>query len=385
MKRILMFVMLLMVCLPVRSQELSGPDIPFHTTVEFVKNTDEFVLNDKYTNFICNIIPFVDAHADEIESVILIGSASPEGNKERNTVLADKRAEAISNYLTDFIPRSKIVTENDYALFLSKTGLQETDFSKLRATYIEIQMKSAKCQEPPRIDTVFIERPDTVFLEHLVVQEPQTKPKPKPTLSVSNDLFNDLIMRGNVGIEKYFRKSSLFIDGSFSNGTMYGKAYNTALWHCGLRCYFNRDFNRFFVELYGRTGYFDTNLFMDEGKYGVLFGGGIGAGYKFDIGKKWKIYPLVRIGYDRVYFKNYDSGGQGNINLQFGSYTDGRTSNGSGDGNTDIIGQGAVLTIKGNREIDSKFFENCYTAHMFYPTYVGLVLQRDFFYKKHKK
>ena len=51
-------------------------------TVEFVVNTDKFVENQKYDDFVNSIVPFIWSNADDIENILLIGSASPEGRKD---------------------------------------------------------------------------------------------------------------------------------------------------------------------------------------------------------------------------------------------------------------------------------------------------------------
>ncbi len=354
-----------------RAQEVNT----ISSTVEFVVSTDTFVENSNFKNFVDNIVPFINSNSDEIEKILLVGSASPEGSVNLNIYLANKRADKIYSYIRDYVPKNKIIINNDYSLFLEKTGLNEDDYHKLRATYIEIHMKSKQQCEVQR-DTIYIR--DTVKQINNYYYNTESNVNGvhgKPVISVYNDLLSDMMFRLNIGTEIYFHKMSFFVEGSFSNWDLVGKTYNIDIWHTGFRKYFNDNYDGVYIETYMNGGYFDTDLFNDIGKIGVLYGGGIGIGYVFNLCPHWKIAPIVRIGlFEKIYYADYYYTESGNINVSFGNYNNGKLDN------SENINQGVsgdkVVTV--NKTITKEFFENSNKAYYMGPTYVGIYLKRDF-------
>ena len=185
------------------------------STVEFIINSDEFVMNEKYDVFVNETIPYIYDNVDNIESILLIGCASPEGDPKNNERLATKRAEKIRSYLFPVIPKNKIIKNNDYDVFLQKTGLTDENYERLRATYIEVVLK------PAPVDTFRVVVRDTVRYEtvnnYYVVNNVVESTHGKPKISTYNDLLSDVVFRANIGVELYFKKASLFLESSFSN------------------------------------------------------------------------------------------------------------------------------------------------------------------------
>ena len=363
------------------------------STVEFIVNTNKFVKNHNYEYFINNMVPYINSNADKIQNILLIGSASPEGNVQHNIYLANSRADKIYSYIKVYIPKSKIIVNNDYALFLDKTGLDESDYTKLRATYIEIVWKDSIVPEKPKVDTIYEKETiiDTVYIDRPVeIEKKDTvyvsrKNDDKLVFSVYNSLTEDLIQRPNIGVEFYFHQMSWFIDGSFSSGTFYDKKYDIDFWHTGLRKYFNDRYDKLYIELYGRTGWYDTDLFSkdDNGVFGVFFGCGLGLGYKFSVCKHWKITPNIRFGFDNFKFNDYYYfDGDGGIDVSFGKYVDGR--NPSKEVNNDIqtVNKNGNTVYLNDKTINRYFFNNSYNMYWFGPTYIGVTIQRDFYIHK---
>lgn len=336
-------------------------------TVEFVVNTDKIIENQDYERFVLDMVPYIKANSERIEYITLIGSASPEGGAARNSQLANIRSEKIYSYIKDCVPISRVIINNSRSLFLLKTGFDEHDYPRLRAVYIEIQLRNEP--QPVVKDTVFIRTVDTVrFKEPVFV--PFEKHN-KPVFAVYNDLLSDILFRCNVGAEIYFNKMSFFIEGSFSNWNLIGKTYNIDIWHTGLIKYFNNDYKGLFIEVYANAGYFDTDLFSAIGKVGVMYGGGVGIGYAFDLCSHWQICPIVRIGlFERIYYADYYSG-NGNIGVSFGNY-----SNGTIDNTSHSSEGGNYVTAP--KTITGDFFENSNKAFYIGPTYVGIVLKKGF-------
>ena len=280
-------------------------------TVEFRVNTDIFIHNDDYSKFVNSIVPFVMNYSDEIETVLLVGSASPEGNYENNLRLADKRAAAIRSYVSDYIQDNKIVVDNNYDLFLRKTNVSESDYPKLRATYIEIQLKKEiPCDAEPIHDTIYIREytkdviRDTIYLE---------KPlRTIPILAFKTNLMSDLILAPNVQAELYTHVWGLSVDFSYTfpwyknhEKFFYYQVLNGA---AGIRKYLNNSYTGHYVGVYGNTAIYDICLFnKDKGWQGEAHGAGLTYGYVFQNKKhprlKFELY--ARVGWLNTHFDSY--------------------------------------------------------------------------------
>ena len=390
---------LLMLFLWAGSAKAQGGDEEVVTlTIEFKVNTDEFIRNENYYTYIKNIVPTVQNKKMLISQILLIGSASPEGNAANNIRLANKRADKIFSYISNIVPKEKIIVNNDYGLFLMKTGRDESDYAKLRATYVEIHYFRPQDEEPskpevkpdipPQRDTIYCR--DTVHYQ-IVNNICNTYSNStvisnglhaEPVFAVYNDLLSDLLLRANVGAEVYFSKMSFFIEGSFSKWKITGREYDTDIWHAGFRKYFNDNYDKFFVEAFANAGYFDTELFTDVGKIGIFYGGGIGVGWVFNLCPHWKICPIIRFGlFERSYYADYYYSEQGQINVLFGEYQNGKINSGL-NGDQTITDEPKVIAV--SKTINKEFFENSYKAFYIGPTYVGIFIKRDFC-KRNKK
>lgn len=323
-------------------------DTTVQATVEFVVNTDRVVDNDLYIIFTREVIPYLCQNKENISFAVIEGSASPEGKLDNNIKLAQKRADYLKTCLLGIVPEDRI-----FSRVVTISEADASTYPQLRSAKVMVHLMK------PQVDTVYndnvIERIDTVFAE------PSTPlPSDRLAISIYNDLTSDLLERANIGIEFYFRKMSFFIDGHFSYWPLFGNTYQTNFWHTGFCKYFNEDYNKTFLEVYGRLGWYNTDLF--NGKFGVVYGGGLGVGYKFDLGKYWKIYPIFRVGFDAFRFKSRTPG---EINISFGKYVDPET--------TETESQ----IVNYNNANDEY-----YTLFWLGPTYIGLTIQRNFYFKK---
>ena len=351
-----------------------------YTTVEFIVNTDNIIYNEGYERYINTIIPEIKNNSSNLDKILIIGSASPEGSKVNNIELINKRADKIYSYISGYISKDKIEINNNYDLFLLKTKANKDDYPRLRAAYIEVVFKNTE-----EVKTVFIEKHDTVYVNQVDTLSIKEE-KDKLVLSVYNSLSEDLLKRANIGVEFYFNQMSFFIDGSFSGNKFFGKNYDIYYWHTGLRKYFNDDYNKIFIELYGRTGYFDTDLFAkdDNGVFGVFFGGGVGIGYKFNICKHWKITPLIRFGFDNFKFNYYYSNNSAGVDVSFNQYINGKPSSEKINNEKETINQEENTIYVNDKTINKNFYNNAYNMYWFGPTYIGVTIQRDFYIHKKK-
>lgn len=367
-----------------------------NTRIEFIINTNTIIHNSEYNYYINTIIPELRNNIDNLDRILLIGSASPEGNKAVNIRLANLRADKIYSYISSFIPRNKIEINNDYNLFLSKTGLDESDYQKLRATYVEVIFKEPKKEEVKvdtlikehffekeiqKVDTVYIkdtiniEKIDTVYKEKLI----NNNEHDRLVFSLYNSITSDLLKTGNIGFEVYFNKMSYFLEGEFNNTTFLSKDFKHDLWTTGLRKYFNNKYNKAFIELYLRTGYYDIEFSQDNRKYGLLYGAGFGIGYKFNLCRHVKLYPFIRFGYDYLLISDYikSDDGSGNVNVMFKDYIDYR-ANESNQNSSSLINNELTNTYTSNK-IDSNFYNRCNKGYWIGPTYIGLLIQVDLY------
>lgn len=182
-------------------------------TIQFKVNTTTIIENENYEYFRNTLIPeIIDKN---VENVLIIGAASPEGNYEKNLKLAKDRAEKVYSHISDIVPQNKVIINTDYNLFLSKTGLDESDYKKLRATYIEVFLKSKDVIK----DTVYIR--DTIYNSNTFnyyINNTYQEKHSTPVFAVYNDLITDLSFRINLEAEVYFKKMSFFVEGAFQIG-----------------------------------------------------------------------------------------------------------------------------------------------------------------------
>lgn len=297
-------------------QDYIGIMPPDATTIEFVVNTDRVIQNENYFNFINNVVPFVKENSDRIENITFIGSASPEGNKKHNVYLANIRADKIYTFISDYIPISKIIVNNDYDLFLSKTGLSEDDYTKLRAAYIEITLKPQPKNPCPVPDTVFVkevlrdtvyvynEKTDTVYIEKV--------PRIIPILALKTNLVTDLIAAPNIQAELYTHLGGLSLE--FEYTFPWYKIHDKFFYYqvlngtAGIRKYFNNSYTGHYVGLYGNTAIYDICLFnKDKGWQGEAYGAGLTYGYVFANKKhpRLKFECYIRLGWFNTKYDSY--------------------------------------------------------------------------------
>lgn len=87
---------------------------------------------------------------------------------------------------------------------------------------------------------------------------------------------------------------------------------------------------------------------------------------------------MIRIGlFQRIYYADYYYTESGNVNVSFGNYINGNINNNIETGN--VPNQNVIIT---NKTLTKEFFENSNKAFYIGPTYIGLVLKRDFCIKK---
>jgi len=181
--------------------------------------------------------------AERIDSLLIVGAASPTGRKSRNDELAQLRGPALHDWLmqqhpalTEHIPvrtesigidyEGFAVLRNDKALNLTVRQVWEL----LQYACLTFRMKDGSYVQP--CDTVYLTRTDTVYVERIVTVpaagEPQpakradkwvllqpfansvsyygTAEKGKVYLAVKNNMLYDLALLPNFSVECYLGK-----------------------------------------------------------------------------------------------------------------------------------------------------------------------------------
>ena len=270
------------------------------------------------------MLPYVLEHSLEVNYVLIIGSASPEGNSRRNSELATQRANKIQSFLKDYIPKERIITQ-----VIEPPETDAKNYPKLRSASIEININ-------PNKDTIY----KKTIIENIKVDSiiiASQKEEHTLVFSLYNNVLSDLLLIPNIGVDVRIKQFSLFIDASYSKSPIFGKSSQLILWNTG---------------------------------YGIFYGCGVGIGYKIDLLGPWKIYPEIRFGVDWINYNTYYSNG-GGINITFGRYIDANTN------------QEEIIT--NDKIINKQFFNDCYKATWFGPTFIGLTIQKDFYLNKKLK
>lgn len=314
MKKLICIILIFLSCV-LSSYAQDSNNCIISSTVEFVVNTNDFIHNENYDKFITETIHFINKNSEDIENILLIGCASPEGNKNWNKYLANIRADKIKLFLKGVIPNYKIEVINDYNLFLEKTGLDESDYRKLRATYIEIHLKKPKIVT--QTDTIYIKETfrDTIYISESFRDTIYIKQKPDiiPILAIKTNVVSDILATPNVQAELYTWLWGLSLEFDYTF-PWWKKDYDSYFYYqllngtAGIRKYFNNKYTGHWIGIYANTAIYDFCFWnKDKGWQGELYGAGIGYGYVFQ-NKKYpriKFEPFIRIGWFNTKFDKY--------------------------------------------------------------------------------
>lgn len=297
---------------------LNGQEVERDTIVigriEFTVNTLNIVKNECYEHFVNEVIPLVRDNKDRVVKAMVVGSASPEGRKERNRALASGRAMKALPFLREVLSDSLINIVSDSELFLQMSKCKEEDFKIRRGTYIEIWI-SGKNEHV--IDTLRIERIDTVYIhDTLYVHDTVYIEKPFkriPILAIKTNLVSDLLITPNVQAELYTHLWGLSLEFDYTF-PWFHKDYDDYFYYqilngtAGIRKYLNNKYNGHYFGIYANTAIYDICPFdKDKGWQGEVYGAGISYGYVFQNKKhpRLKFEPYIRVGWFNTKFDTY--------------------------------------------------------------------------------
>lgn len=274
--------------------------------LEFVVNTDKVIENAEYEHFANEILPLLQENKDNVIKVMVVGSASPEGNKARNRVLETIRSEKAAQYLSSIVDRSKIEIINSSDMFLHVAKRESSDYAARRGVYIEIWLHKPEIYKS--VDTVRFERIDTVYCHDTVYFE---KPwKCIPILGIKTNLISDIAITPNVQAELYTHLWGLSLEFSYTFPWWYND--DIYFYHqilngtAGIRKYLKNDYTGHYFGIYANTAIYDICYDKREGYQGEANGVGLSYGYVFQNSKhpRWKTELFVRAG---VLYTRYDT------------------------------------------------------------------------------
>lgn len=333
MQKCLLVLFLMCLCLFGWSQPR---DTVINTTLYFKVNTAEFIEDDNYNKFIQEQLPFIQEHRKNLKHIKLTAAASPEGSYSRNRELARMRAESINeildldevvtisedyNGLYDLIESSDEPWKNQILKILSTSGnvkhdlinsghwwrLKQYYFPKLRKIDIKLHFLTPTIIKTTEIDTLYIH--DTLYVHDTIYKIPPYKKY--PILSIKTNLIEDIIGAPNVHAELYTYVWNLSLEFEYSfpwwkndGRHFYYQALNGAV---GVRKYFNNNYDKWYVGVYGNTGYYDFTTKKDNGWQGEERGAGLSAGRVWRKGN-WRFEAFVRGGWLNSNYDTYHAG-----------------------------------------------------------------------------
>lgn len=316
----------------------------YYAEIQFLISSDSIIQNKEWFNY----LEVVDTLNDsEIESVIVIGSSSPDGNQEFNQYLAYKRAQKVVNTLSN-ISKDKIIIKTvsdnyddlyksvsnsdepfkDELLYILNNGqevkkeiqskrhiwrrLVDNYFQPLRSARVYIKYKEEAQEIICDCDTVYIETIDTLVIRDTVYLE-----RPfdiVPVFAVKTNLLTDAIAAPNIQLEWYTYVWGTSLELDYTSPWWYSDKlffyYQLINGNVGIRKYLKDTYDGHWVGIYGNGFLYDICFNKDNGWQGEGYGFGLSYGYAWRSKKYTKLrFELYgRVGYFKsVYDKYYAS------------------------------------------------------------------------------
>ena len=276
--------------------------------IEFVVNTDKVIENETFDHFVNEFLPVVKANNDRILKILIVGSASPEGRRERNLYLSKIRAIKATPYFEGIVEDSVLNVVSSSDLFLHVSRCKEEDYDVRRGVYVEAWIAG---KNKVIVDTVTFTQIDTVYIHDTLYLE---KPLRRiPILGVKTNLLADVVATPNVQAELYTWLWGLSLEFDYTF-PWFHKDYDTYFYYqilngtVGIRKYLNNKYTGHYFGVYANTAIYDICPFdKDKGWQGELYGAGISYGYVFQNKRhpRVKFEPFIRFGWFNTKFDTY--------------------------------------------------------------------------------
>lgn len=309
--KISLFCMLLLASASVYGEE-AKKDTTLVGRLEFVVNTANVIENEEYRYFVDTLLPAIKNNKERVTNVIVVGSASPEGRKDRNLYLEKIRAQKACSYLKDVIEDDKVFVMNSSEVFLYTSKCKEEDWDARRGTFVKVWFKGEIIKEVEHKDTVLIR--DTVYhtqIDTIYLEKPLRR---IPILGVKTNLLSDVIAAPNVQAELYTHLKGVSLEFSYTfpwwyNDDIYAY-YQVLNGTAGVRKYFKDNYLGHYIGAYGNTAIYDICYDKEKGYQGEVHGCGLSYGYVFANRRhpRLKFEFYARAGWLYTRFDTYHAG-----------------------------------------------------------------------------
>lgn len=329
---------------PVYGQRVNQ-DTVISTNICFYVSTTDIVKNDPgYDKYLNEMLPFMYDNINNLDSVVIRGAASPDGTDKFNSYLSEKRAEKIakdlhfSKYMSDVIYAGEdysrlfeLITD-DSILTKQVEEILQTDDPKRNIRklpkyrylmdVIYPQLRSAQVtmyfseKDPCFTDTVYISQllTDTVYdyrLDTVWMEKPLRK---IPIVSVKTNLLADAVLAPNIQAEVYTHVWGLSIGFDYTFPWYHDDSkflyYRLLRGSPVIRKYFNNEYDKHYIGLYGDSYEYDFCINKNDGWQGEGIGLGLEYGYAFRNDKhprlKWELF--ARVGWLNTKYDTYHAG-----------------------------------------------------------------------------
>jgi len=309
---------------------------------------------------------------NKVRSILVVSGASPEGPSTRNRYLSDNRAKVVYDYLlenhladsahveiesrgvdwkglaarvraSDLPYKDEVLEILDLPEWISRNGkvvdgrkarlmnyqggkawreLYDLYFANLRGTKVMIAYNVLRQETPKheiitKVDTVYVDRPDTIYIDRMKVDTvyvkelivrhdtfPQKRENRPFYLAIKTNLLYDALVIPNIGAEVGIYKG-LTIGGNYQNIWLRDDArtrwYRLEGFEAGINWYINKEkrpFKGHHIGIYGQMVTWDLTI---DGR-GYLaerwaYGGGISYGYALPVGKRFNLDFEIGVGY----------------------------------------------------------------------------------------
>lgn len=267
----------------------------------------------------------------EEKAVRITSSASPEGNKRTNSILAKRRGEALKKWILERHPSfgSSVSLESWQVAFDGLLAKQDKNaFPSMRFATAQLEwpegLAKAVAVKAGAEKPVYLETPDHLLSYNPYVMQLPQEPTLQdtlirvPVLAVSTNALYDLAITPNFALEVPIGKN-WSVWGEYTFPWWVNKANDRAWqilkWDLGTRYWFSKKdkndpmdvLRGHFVGIDLTTGYYDIEP-KHKGYQGEFQSAGLEYGYSWLLGKKkhWRLQASLVVGWMGTHYRYYE-------------------------------------------------------------------------------